>query len=773
MRGDIGPPVGPVAGTGVHRRSGGDRYPRPVATSRMAEQIGRVLGGRYRLLAPIGRGASAQVYVADDVRLRRQVAVKVLHDALADDQEFLRRFRTEAQAAAALNHPHVMAVYDWGQDGDESPWIVTEYLGGGSLRALLDRGHRLTPSQALVVGLQAARGLDYAHRRGFVHRDVKPANLLFGDEGRLRIADFGLARALAEAAWTEPQGAVVGTARYASPEQAQGLALTGRADVYSLALVLVEAVTGEVPFATDTTLGTLMARVGRPLVVPDALGALAEPLAEAGEADPDQRLDGRGLAAALARVATELPRPAPVPLAGAVDVDLADDPHPTETPGSGPVTPSADDLEVPAFVRSGTVPPAEPDGRTDGDVTVVAEARAESPLDRSGGPDEARDGTLAWRPGPDDPATTVAPDPRGGGADATVVRPAGRRAASFDPGLDGDDRTVVGALRVDDDLDEDDDLGDDEDADGDPWDPRSPTGRHRRWPARALALVLALALGAVVALIVADLTRGAPVHAVPTVADQSLTSARADLEDLGWEVTVEEVRRDDTSEGDVLGTRPGAGTDLEEGQAVTLLVSQGATLVDLPAVAAGMGVEEATDLLTFSGLEPDVSRRHDEEVAADVVISVADDLPARIAKGSAVGLVVSDGPEPRTIPSDLDGRPQDEAVDALTELGLVTDVAGDFSDEVDAGLVITTDPGAGAEVARDSTVTVVVSQGPDLVTVPDVSASGSLAAAVDALEAAGLVAGDVEGPATGTPSGTTPGVGQEVRRGSEVDITLT
>src|SRR5205085_5364894 len=223
-----------------------------VGSTRMADHIGRVLGDRYRLLAPIGSGGSGHVFVADDVRLRRRVAVKMLHPALADDAAFLKRFRAEARAAAALNHPNVMAVYDWGEE-EEGPYLVCEYLGGGSLRSVLDRGRRLSPSQALLVGLEAARGLDYAHRRGLVHRDIKPANLMFDLEGWLRIGDFGLARALAEAAWTEPIGAVLGTARYASPEQVSGAPIDGRADVYSLALVLVEAVTGQVPFAADTT----------------------------------------------------------------------------------------------------------------------------------------------------------------------------------------------------------------------------------------------------------------------------------------------------------------------------------------------------------------------------------------------------------------------------------------------------------------------------------------------------------------------------------------
>jgi hypothetical protein len=215
------------------------------------------------------------------------------------------------------------------------PFLVLEYLAGGSLRSMLDRGDTLTPSQTLLVGLEATRALEYAHRRGFVHRDIKPANLLFGEEGRLRIADFGLARALAEAAWTEPQGAVLGTARYASPEQAQGMAVTGKADVYSLALVLVEAVTGQVPFTADTTIGTLMARVDRDLEVGDELGPLRSALARAGRSDPVGRLDAHGMAVALMAAAAEMPRPTPLPLAGAVASDDAGYPHADRTDGRG------------------------------------------------------------------------------------------------------------------------------------------------------------------------------------------------------------------------------------------------------------------------------------------------------------------------------------------------------------------------------------------------------------------------------------------------------
>ena len=304
-----------------------------MATPRIADSVGRVLGDRYRLIRPLGTGASAHVYVAEDVSLRRRVAIKILHEALAGDEGFLRRFRAEAQVVAALRHPNILRVYDWGEDGG-APYLVMELLEGGNLRSLLDRGHLLTPAQAAAVGADAAKALDYAHRRGLVHRDIKPANLIFDDEGRLTVADFGLARALAEATWTEPAGAVVGTARYAAPEQARGETLDSRADVYSLALVLIEATTGRVPFVADTTIGTLMARVGRDIPAPEELGPLGPALAAAGTADPEKRVDAAALAWSMDAVAARLPPPAALPLAaplvtGATEADV----DPTEYPG--------------------------------------------------------------------------------------------------------------------------------------------------------------------------------------------------------------------------------------------------------------------------------------------------------------------------------------------------------------------------------------------------------------------------------------------------------
>ncbi len=638
--------------------------------SRMADQIGRVLSGRYRLIAPVGTGASAQVFLADDVRLRRRVAVKILHAALADDEAFLRRFRAEAQAAAALNHPNIVAVYDWGDD-DGAPYIVTEYLGGGSLRAVLDKGVLLTQSQALLVGLEATRALDYAHRRGFVHRDVKPANILFGDDGRLRIADFGLARALAEAAWTEPQGAVLGTARYASPEQAQGQPVDGRADVYSLGLVIIEAVTGSVPFAADTTIATLMARVGKPVEVSAALGPLQKPLTRAGLPDPAGRPDAGELAIALMASAEGLPRPEPLTIAG---------------PPVGLTAGDAQDVTMLGLALGGSrlVEPA--------DVTV-----AEAPA------------------GPAVPAASL-------------------------PEYLVDDLAVA-----------------------------APKGTPRRWPWVLVAALFAVVVGSGAAYAWSE-TR-TPVFEVPTLRGLTEAQALAEVADLGFEVDPREDREDGSAPGMVLASDPPAGERLEEGGTLVLFVSVGNELATVPTDLVGQSLDDANASLEAAGqFTAPVTEVASEDVAAGIVVAVGDGVPAELPKGSEVPLVVSSGPRPRDIPTGLAGRPYEAAATALEAEQLSPVRVEEFSDDVEAGLVIGLRPGSGT-APRGSDVEVVVSLGPDLVAVPTVAGS-SLDAAVAALEAAGFVVGDAFGPANGQPFETDPAAGTDLRRGATVDIYL-
>jgi beta-lactam-binding protein with PASTA domain len=219
-----------------------------------------------------------------------------------------------------------VTVFDWGEDA--VPFMVLELLSGGSLRGMLDEGIRLTPAQAAHTGRYVATALSYAHARGLVHRDIKPANLLFDEHGTVRVADFGLARALAEASWTEPTGALVGTARYAAPEQGTGATLDARADLYALGVVLVESVTGRVPEVADTLIGTLAVRARVPIAAPQELGALAPVVERAGRTQPSERYpDAITMADALTDASRHLPPPGPLTLVG---LDAHVDPHPTE-----------------------------------------------------------------------------------------------------------------------------------------------------------------------------------------------------------------------------------------------------------------------------------------------------------------------------------------------------------------------------------------------------------------------------------------------------------
>ena len=229
-----------------------------------------LLGGRYKLGEMIGTGGMADVYIAEDTRLARQVAVKILRSDLARDPSFVARFRKEALAAAGLNHPGIVAVYDSGEE--PAPYIVMELVSGHTLRELIHKGERVPLKRALEIGEGILAALEYSHERGIVHRDIKPANVMITDQGDVKVMDFGIARALADLGATlTSTWNIVGTAQYLSPEQALGETADFRSDIYSTGCLLYEVLTGHPPFVGETPVSIAYQHVSGHLVAPSSL----------------------------------------------------------------------------------------------------------------------------------------------------------------------------------------------------------------------------------------------------------------------------------------------------------------------------------------------------------------------------------------------------------------------------------------------------------------------------------------------------------------------
>ncbi|MEX1006953.1 MAG: PASTA domain-containing protein [Acidimicrobiia bacterium] len=617
-----------------------------MAISGVADLTGRVLAGRYRLLTPIGAGASGRVYVADDVRLRRRVAVKVLHLALADDAGFLRRFRSEAQVAASLNHPNVMAVYDWGDD--DLPFMVLELLRGGSLRGLLDTGERLTPAQAIHVGRQVTAALEYAHVRGIVHRDIKPANLLFDEHGILRVADFGLARALAEASWTEPAGSVVGTARYAAPEQATGAPLDGRADLYALAVVLAESVTGTVPAMADTAIGTLAARQHTPLLAPAELGRLGAVVERAGRPDPAERYpDAATMGAALADAARAFPRAQPLALPGlgadsgvvdptqiGVSTRLFDQDAPHDAPDE-PVPVSLHATRAPGSRRLVPLVVAF--------VVIAALVAAGVAIVTTGGGTVAVPSVVGLSK--DDATNRIATE----GLLFTIVE----RKADDPAGVVIAQRPASGSFASD---------------------------------------------GSKVQLVV---SRGPPRVPIPDVRELSPDEAQARLEQDGFVVTAKPQYDETVPYNSVIDTDPPIGGTALRDSAITLLVSNGPAPVQVVDVS-NQSYDQAGQALTAKGFTVTRGDDFSDTVPVDKVIGTNPPVGTLAARGSSVQIVVSKGQELITVP-DLKTRTLEAAQAQLVALGLDVDTVG----YLPGRLVRDQTPAANQSVKKGTKVTLV------------------------------------------------------------------
>ncbi len=307
----------------------------------------RRLGDRYELGGTLGRGGMAEVLEGRDLRLGRRVAIKILRPELAKDPAFQARFRREAQSAASLNHPNIVAVYDTGEDvldnGNGSmvvPYIVMEYVDGQTLRQLLASGRRLLPERALEIISGVLAALDYSHRHGIVHRDIKPANVMLTRTGEVKVMDFGIARALADSSATmTAASAVMGTAQYLSPEQARGEVVDARSDLYSTGCLLYELLTGRPPFVGDSPVSVAYQHVSEnplapsrvdPAVPPALDGLVLHSLAKSPDdryqtaaefrADVDRAIAGLPVTAAVPVAAAQVPGGPQTALMGSLGV---------------------------------------------------------------------------------------------------------------------------------------------------------------------------------------------------------------------------------------------------------------------------------------------------------------------------------------------------------------------------------------------------------------------------------------------------------------------
>jgi eukaryotic-like serine/threonine-protein kinase len=630
----------------------------------MSDQGPTVFNGRYELLRHIARGGMADVYLARDELLDREVALKVLFPEFANDPSFVERFRREAQAAANLNHPNIVGIYDWGQERG-TYYIVMEHVSGRSMSDVLRSTGPLQADRAAEIAADVAAALSTAHQAGLVHRDVKPGNILISDSGDVKVADFGIATALAggtDAGLTQ-HGSVMGTATYFSPEQAQGKQVDGRSDLYSLGVVLYEMLAGVPPFQAETPVAVAYKHVqerpepltDRGVNVAKSLNAITMKLLAKGPANryptaDDLRSDLRrylagahqvpGAAAPAAGVAAGAAAAAAGPAAAAADTPAA-------------AEPSSADLVDPTTVQPATPAAAVP--------AVVAAA------------------TPAVQPGP-------VLDPN-----ALAAHYAGGYYYDDEPPRRDDWKRTV-ALLVG--------LG-------------------------VLIFILGfltIAFGRQLGLFGGD-SDEQPVETVekidvPRLIGMQVDEAEAELRALGLVPTRTPSQNASVAVNEVFDQSPPSGQRLDPGEEVELFVSTGEALT-VPTVLA-LSQDDAIAKLAEAGYQWVIEFQAD---IAEVGLVISQDPPpgSELPLGDAVTLTVSTGPDQIVVP-DMEGKSLGEAFNALTAAGFrpVSETIEEPSETIEFGLVTRTDPPAQNLVNAGLPITIYVSSGVPQVAVPTV-----------------------------------------------------
>ncbi|WNB85576.1 Stk1 family PASTA domain-containing Ser/Thr kinase [Cellulomonas sp. ATA003] len=716
----------------------------------MVDDAPRILANRYEVGELIGRGGMAEVHIGHDTRLGRTVAIKILRSDLARDPSFQARFRREAQAAASLNHPSVVAVYDTGEDVITAPtgavahvpFIVMEYVEGHTVRHILGDGQAVPIEEAVEITAGVLSALEYSHHAGIVHRDIKPANVMLTPTGAVKVMDFGIARALADSAATMTQTqAVLGTAQYLSPEQARGEQVDARSDLYSTGCLLFELLTGRPPFTGDSQVAVAYQHVREPAPAPSTYASdVPEVLDRITLKALAKERDSRYSSAAEFRSDLESAARGGRVAAPALGVLAA-------TAAAEAAAAPATELLTPLAGPSTQVMPAS-GGAWPHTAASPATAAAGAPVATRPDPPKRRRG-LVWALvliGLAAIATiaTLAVLDRRDTAAETVAVPnlvdMTREAAQAE--LEIRELTMEPIEEPDDDVE---------------------AGRVIRTDPGAGE---AAAVGSAVTVWI---SAGPGTAEVPEVAGMTQEQASRELRDAGFEVgSVEFENAPRVDRNEVTKTVPAAGEQHPRNTPVVLYVASGQ--VDLPDLV-GRTRADALAALEELGLSSTITEE-ESDAEPDTVIAQGRSA-GQVPQTTSVALTIAVAPTTATVPSDLVGATYDDAAAQLTALGL-TPVRVDVESDQPVGQVISSDPNRGTTVQLGSEVTLNVSAGAEdeegdtnAGSADGVAPAGTGAgAAAPVRTATGTATATRAGTATATPAGTATGTATRAGTGT-------
>ena len=657
----------------------------------MAEPMAHRLAGRYEVRSLIGRGGMAEVHLGFDTRLSRVVAIKMLRRDLAQDSIFQARFRREAQSAASLNHPNIVAVYDTGEEIIEDatgrsiavPYIVMEYVEGHTVKDLISDGTAVPINEAIEIVSGVLSALQYSHANHLVHRDIKPGNIMLTSDGKVKVMDFGIARALTDSQATMTQtNAVVGTAQYLSPEQARGETVDARSDLYSTGVVLFELLTGRPPFKGDSAVAVAYQHVEQipPTPssilsdIPDSLDRVV--LKSLAKNREDRYSSATAMLADLQRVAQGLDVGAPpadswatevLPAAGLASARTAATTQMAAVPSHAPAAAmAATSTSLPAVA---TEESANETSKARKRRTAIIATVLLIALLLIGG------SVWALTRGTAEPESIAVPNVVGlTQAEAKAQIEQAGFTWELNPDKVTSDTVAEGSVAS--------------------TDPAAGTQAEK---------------GATVRVTISS---GPDSVTLPdNLVGMSPDDARKAIEALGlkWELDASKVASDTVPEGKIAQTNPSPGSKVKAGQTIRAYLSSGSDQVDVPDLS-GMTQDQARSTLKSVGLELGNVTSVDSEKEKDRIVEQDPATGTKVKKGTTVGVSVSNGKAAQVEIPTVVGMGRDDAEAQLKALGLtvtVEEVAGNQP----AGQVLSVEPGEGSKVEKNSTVKLKVSKG--------------------------------------------------------------